>query len=113
MSGITAKHRLTGRLNTTPGNSGAGSVKRQVDITLPAANWVCEGKKYSQVVEIHGITPYHQVNLTPSDDQLVIFHDKDLTFTTKNEDGVVTVTAIGQKPSNDYVIQAKIEEVSV
>ena len=37
--------------------------------------------------------------------------DKDLAFSTENDGGVVTVFAIGDKPSNDYTIQATIMEV--
>ena len=83
------------------------------EIELRSANWVGATSPYSQVVEIDGITERSQVDLTPSVEQLVIFHDKDLAFVTENEDGVVTVYAIGQKPTNDYVIQVTITEVEV
>ena len=53
------------------------------------------------------------MDLTPSVEQLAVFYDKDLTFVTENEDGVVTVYAIGQKPTNDYTIQVTITEVNV
>lgn len=86
---------------------------RVAEITLLAANWVGDASPYSQVVTIDGITPYSQVDLTPSVEQLTIFHDKDLAFVTENEDGTVTVFAIGQKPENDYTIQVTIKEVSV
>jgi hypothetical protein len=49
--------------------------------------------------------------LTPSAEQLAIFHEKDLAFVTENVDGVVTIYAIGDKPLNDYVIQATLTEV--
>lgn len=80
-------------------------------ITLLASAWTGSGNLYSQVVEIEGVTEYSQVNLNPSVEQLVIFHDKDLAFVTENEDGVVTVYAIGDKPTNDYTIQVSITEV--
>lgn len=67
---------------------------------------------YSQEVDIAGATPNTQVDLTPSIDQLVAFYEKDLTFVTENEDGVVTVYAIGQKPANDYTIQVTLTEVN-
>ena len=88
-------------------------VLRIAEITLPAANWVGTSNLYSQVVNIAGVTEYSQVDLTPSVEQLAIFYDKSLMFVTENEDGVVTVYAIGQKPENDYTIQATITEVSV
>lgn len=81
--------------------------------TLLASAWTGSGNLYSQVVTISGVTEYSQVDLTPSVDQLAVFHEKDLTFVTENEDGVVTVYAIGQKPTNDYTIQVTITEVSV
>ena len=86
---------------------------RVANINLLAANWQGDKSPYSQVVEIDGITEYSQVDLTPNIEQLVIFYEKDLGFVTENEDGVVTVYAIGQKPENDYTIQVTITEVSV
>lgn len=83
----------------------------EVDITLLASAWVGSDKRYSQVVTVEGVTKNSQVNLTPSDEQLEIFYKKDITFTTKNEGGVVTVIVIGQKPENDYTIKANLVEV--
>ena len=84
-----------------------------VAITLLSSAWVGEDSPYSQVVAIDGITKYSKVDLLPSVEQLAIFHDKDLAFVTENEDGIVTVYAIGDKPTNDYTMQASITEVSV
>lgn len=86
---------------------------RVAEITLLAAKWVGDASPYSQVVEINGITERSQVDLTPSVEQLAIFHNKDLAFVTENDDGVVTVYAIGDKPTNDYTMQVTIKEVSV
>lgn len=82
-------------------------------IELLADKWVGDTSPYSQVVEVPGATEFSQVDLTPSVEQLAIFHDKDLAFVTENEDGVVTVYAIGDKPLNDYTMQVTIKEVSV
>lgn len=79
-------------------------------VTLHASQWVGETSPYSQVVTIAGVTPKSQVDLTPSVEQLSIFYEKDLTFVTENDNGVVTVYAIGQKPQNDYTIQVTITE---
>ena len=97
-------------------------------VTLLADSWVGESSPYSQVVEVDGmaevnggvtenigiggVTENSQVDLTPSVEQLAIFHNKDLAFVTENEDGIVTVYAIGQKPENDYTIQVTITEVT-
>ena len=83
------------------------------DVALLASKWKGEASPYSQVVSITGVTANSQVDLTPSVDQLAIFHNKDLAFVTENEGGVVTVYAIGEKPENDYTIQVTITEVAV
>lgn len=86
------------------------------EVTLTASGWVAVDDAenlYSQVVSIDGVTEKDQVDLTPSVEQLAVFYNKDLAFVTENEDGVVTVYAIGQKPKNDYTIQVTITEVNV
>lgn len=93
-------------------SSGGVSV-RLVDIQLNAASWVGDLGKYSQVVDIAGVTKYSKVDLQPSVEQLDIFHEKDIAFTTENADGVVTVFVVGDKPKNDYTIQATVTEVDV
>ena len=82
-------------------------------VTLLADNWIGDGNLYHQVVEIEGVTKNSQVDLTPSVEQLAIFYEKDLSFVTENEDGIVTVYAIGQQPLNDYTVQVTITEVDV
>lgn len=84
---------------------------RVADISLLAASWEGDVSPYSQKVVIDGITPYSQVDITPDVIQLSEFHNKDIAFVTENEDGVVTVFCIGQKPQNDYVMQVTITEV--
>lgn len=97
-------------------------IKRMIDgvsnsiytsVTLLASEWVGEDGLYSQEVSIPEATPNSKVDLLPSVTQLAIFHQKDLAFVTENEGGVVTVYAIGDKPTADYVIQATITEVVV
>ena len=83
------------------------------NVALPSAAWVGNDGLYSQVVKIDGITPFSKVDLLPSVEQLAIFHSKDVAFVTENENGVVTVYAIGDKPLLDYTVQAQITEVAV
>ena len=84
---------------------------RLADITLRASAWAGSNSLYSQVVSIPGITKYSKVDLLPSVEQLAIFFNKNVAFVTENEDGVVTVHAIGDKPTLDYTMQAQITEV--
>lgn len=83
------------------------------EVTLYREKWLGSGNLFSQIAYIAGVTENSQVDLTPSVEQLAIFYEKDLTFVTENDGGVVTVYAIGQKPANDYTIQVTITEVSV
>lgn len=92
---------------------GSGVVARLTNVTLLASAWTGADSLFSQVVSINGITEYSKVDLLPSVEQLAIFYNKDVTFVTENEDGVVTVYAIGEKPTLDYTMQAQITEVEV
>ena len=83
------------------------------EIRLPAAAWKGEESPYSQVVNVLGVDKHSMVNLQPSVEQLKIFQDKEIAFSTENDDGVVTVYVFGDKPMNDYTIQATIMEVVV
>lgn len=82
-------------------------------IDLLAAKWQGEGNLYSQAVDIAGVTEYSKVDINPSVEQLAVFHKKDIAFVTENEDGVVTVYCVGQKPADDYTMQVTITEVNV
>lgn len=82
-------------------------------VTLYASNWTGDTSPYTQVVNIHGVTARSKVDLQPSTEQLAIFHEKELAFVAENEDGIITVSCVGQKPTNDYTIQITITEVVV
>jgi hypothetical protein len=92
--------------NSTP-------IARIAEIELLSSGWIGDASPYAQVVNIAGITEYSQVDITPNAAQLGIFYDKDLSFVTENENGIVTVYAIGDKPLNDYTVQVTITEVAV
>lgn len=80
-------------------------------VTLEASKWAGTDNLHSQVVNIENITEFSKVDLLPSVEQLAIFASKNVTFVTENEDGVVTVFAIGDKPMQDYTMQVSITEV--
>ena len=82
------------------------------NVTLLASAWEGSGNRYSQVVSVNGVTGNSKVNLTTSVEQIEIFYEKDITFITENDGGVVTVHVIGQKPENDYTLQADLVEVA-
>lgn len=69
--------------------------------------------RYYQMVQIANaaITPTSKIDLQPSPEQLLIFHQKDIAFTVINENGNIRVCVVGQKPNNEYSIQATVTEV--
>lgn len=84
-------------------------------ITIYANRWAeandINGWKQQVTIANAIITSSSKIDLQPSAEQLSIFHEKDLAFVTENDDGVVYVYCIGQKPQNDYTIQATVTEV--
>ena len=89
------------------------AASRLSSVTLLASKWTGENSLYSQVLTIDGITENSKVDLLPSVEQLAIFHNKDVAFVTENDNGVITVYAIGDKPLLDYTMQVQITEVIV
>jgi hypothetical protein len=80
-------------------------------VDLLASEWQGTASPYSQVVSINGATENSKIDLNPSVEQLAVFHQKDIAFVAENEDGVVTVYCVGQKPTGDYSMQVTITEV--
>jgi hypothetical protein len=86
-------------------------IPRETEVILPFSAWVGTESPYTQVVAINGITSNTRVDLVPTPEQLVTWENKNLTFSTENENGVVTVFAIGDRPQNDYIIDVVLTEV--
>lgn len=69
--------------------------------------------RYYQYVNINNatITPNSKVDLQPKPEDLLVFHEKDLAFTAVNAGGQVRVCVIGQRPTQEYTMQATVTEV--
>lgn len=88
-------------------------VNKISSVTLFANQWEGASSPYRQVVSIQGATENSKIELNPTIEQLNIFHNKDIAFVVENNNGDITVYCIGQKPTNDYTVQATITEVAV
>lgn len=89
---------------------------KPISVTIYADKWVqATDDRWYQIVTVDNavITPNSKIDLQPSAEQLDVFHEKDLTFVTENENGVVSVYCVGQVPLNDYTIQATVTEVAI
>jgi hypothetical protein len=82
-------------------------------ITLYADKWEGADNLYSQVVTVPGTTENSKIDLFLTVEQAQVFYPKDVAFVAENDEGVITVYCIGQKPTRDYEIQAKITEVVI
>lgn len=81
-------------------------------ITLPAYAWQGSASPYSQVVALAGVTSHTKVDLQPTLAQIDLLHERATGFFAVNQDGVVTVYAIGNKPTDDFTIQVTLTEVA-
>ena len=86
-------------------------------ITIYADRWEqdeVETRWHQEVIVANAIiTPTSKVDLQLNAEQITAFYEKSLAFVTENDNGVITVYCIGQKPENDYTIQATVSEVIV
>ena len=78
-------------------------------------NGVDVPNRYYQEVIVQNatITPNSKVDLQITPEDLVTFHEKDVSFTTVNDDGNVRVCIIGKQPANNYTLRANVTEVTI
>lgn len=81
-------------------------------ISLPASGWTEATNIYSQVVTVAGATANSKVDIYPTPEQLVDLQISGVSLVAVNEDGVVTVYAINNKPTSDYNMQVTLTEVN-
>lgn len=92
--------------------SGGGSVGKLVQITLPAENWKGAKSPYSMAVSVEGLSVRSRIDLWPSVDTLESLRIMGSGLCAENNEGAVTVYALGNKPNTDITVQATITEVS-
>lgn len=80
-------------------------------LSLPTDSWTGTESPYSQVVTLSNVTANSKVDLQPTPTQLASLADNETILNTANDNGTVTVYAIGNKPTEDYTMQATITEV--
>lgn len=90
-----------------------GSLARLSSIQLSASKWVDtgDGITFKQQVDIEDITVNSKIDLQPTPEQLSQLYTAEISLTTINDGGDVTVYAIGAAPTSDYIMQVIISEV--
>lgn len=86
-------------------------MRKSTFISILANAWTGSGSIYSQVVAINGVTANSQIDLYPTAAQIVALQDAEVSLVAENDDGVVKVWAIGDKPNEDMNMRVTITEV--
>ena len=82
-------------------------------VTLAADKWVYSGGMYSQVVDLPGITKQTKIDIQPTSDLLALLYLMSFGIYVENNEGVVTVIALGANPNMDIEVQFTASEVEV
>ena len=89
-----------------------GKIPTISTITLLADAWTGDSSPYSQTIVINKVTANSMVDLQPTPEQLTVWQDDGLAFTTLNDNGTIYVYVAGGKPTEDIALQVKIQEVA-
>jgi hypothetical protein len=90
----------------------SSTVDKISTISLPASGWTTATNVYSQVVSVAGATANSKVDIYPTPEQLIDLQTSGISLVAVNEDGVVTVYALNNKPTSDYSMQVTLTEVN-
>jgi hypothetical protein len=80
-------------------------------VTMLADAWEGDSMPYSQTITCNGATANSKVDLQPTAVQIVELQNNETTLMLQNDNGVVTAWAIGNKPTQNYTMQALMTEV--
>ena len=81
-------------------------------VTLPVSGWTESNNIYSQIVAVDGVTTNSKIDLYPTPEQLIELQSAGVALVAVNEDGIVTVYALNNKPVSDYSIQVTLTEIN-
>lgn len=99
------------RVGGTSYDDAVSLLPKRTTVELLDSGWTGNASPYSQTVIMNGVTVNSKIDLQLTASQIIDFQNSDTMFVTENNDGVVTVYAIGNKPKSTYYIQALITEV--
>lgn len=84
---------------------------RITTITLTKNGW-SGSNPYSQTVSVSTLTATDRVELCPTAEQILALQNDDVSLLASNDGGVLTLHAIGGKPSTDMTMQILLTAVS-
>lgn len=100
-------------INTAEEGTGVVPVLPRIStITLYASDWSGASNPYYQTVNINTVTASTKIDLQPTAQQVVSLQQEDIALMAENNNGSVTIYALGGKPKSNYTIQVLLTEVS-
>ena len=85
---------------------------KSATVSLSKSNWAGIANPYSQVVTINGVTANSKIDLQPTAAQIISLKNEGVAMVAENDNGTVTIYALGNKPSSDYTMQVLLTEVT-
>ena len=101
-----------GAISGTSDDGGAPAPKLTT-IMIPSSGWQGSSNPYYQVVACNGVNANSKLDLQPTPTQVVELQEAEISLMATNSNGVVTIYAIGEKPTVDYTMSVLITEVTV
>lgn len=98
---------------TSTGTGSGADAPKLTNISIPASGWQGTSSPYSQVVACNGVNVNSKLDLQPTPAQIVELQDTETALMATNTNGVVTIWAIGTKPTTTYNMDVLITEVTV
>lgn len=95
------------------GSTDGTTTPKLTTITMSASGWQGSSNPYSQVVVCNGVGVNSKLDLQPTPAQIIELQDAEISLMATNTNGIVTVYAIGDKPTTDMTMQVLITEVYV
>ena len=88
-----------------------GSSGKITQIELPATGWKNAESPFFQAVQISGISVSSMVQIQATKEQIEKLCSDGTALTIENDAGMATVYAIGNKPSENLILQIVLTEV--
>ena len=88
-------------------------VVKHINIELPSVNWSGDEAPYSQRFVIPNVTANSKIDMQLTPKQLMWAVNTQTYFTIGNEDGVVVIYAIGNKPIEDFIVDSDLGPLQI
>lgn len=111
VSTLVGDKKVSEQINAAIANK--ADVPKLTNVSILASNWIGESNPWSQSITITGVTNNSKIDLQPTALQIVELQDNDIALIAENTNGIVTIYALGSKPTKDYTMKALITEVVV